>query len=97
MFYECRKQSLKSTLGILFISKFLVKLFSLQNLQVLFENGVNGILADEMGLGKTIQCVATICQIITMGATGPFIVVAPLSTLPNWKNEFQRFAPRVSH
>ena len=56
---------------------------------------MNGILADEMGLGKTIQCVATICHIITMGAIGPFIIVAPLSTLPNWKNEFERFAPRV--
>ena len=65
-------------------------------LQVLFENGVNGILADEMGLGKTIQCVALVCQIITMGAKGPFMVIAPLSTLPNWRNEFRRFAPRVS-
>ncbi|XP_052764762.1 lymphoid-specific helicase-like isoform X2 [Mya arenaria] len=64
-------------------------------LKVLFENGVNGILADEMGLGKTIQCVALMCQIVTMGALGPFIVIAPLSTLPNWRNEFKRFAPRL--
>lgn len=64
-------------------------------LKVLFENGVNGILADEMGLGKTIQCVALICQIISMGAHGPFLVVAPLSTLPNWRMEFKRFAPNL--
>lgn len=65
-------------------------------LQVLYENGVNGMLADEMGLGKTIQCVALMCQIVSMGAEGPFLVVAPLSTLPNWRMEFQRFAPHVS-
>ncbi|XP_045205485.2 lymphoid-specific helicase-like isoform X2 [Mercenaria mercenaria] len=64
-------------------------------LKVLFENGVNGMLADEMGLGKTIQCVALLCQIVTMGAHGPFMVVAPLSTLPNWKMEFKRFAPHL--
>ncbi|XP_052214522.1 lymphocyte-specific helicase-like isoform X2 [Dreissena polymorpha] len=64
-------------------------------LKILFENGVNGILADEMGLGKTIQCVALMCQIVTMGAQGPYIVVAPLSTVPNWHNEFRRFAPRL--
>jgi ATP-dependent DNA helicase len=53
------------------------------------------MLADEMGLGKTIQCIALITQIVTMGATGPFLVVAPLSTLPNWRMEFKRFAPYV--
>ncbi|XP_060582151.1 lymphocyte-specific helicase-like isoform X2 [Ruditapes philippinarum] len=62
-------------------------------LKVLYENGINGMLADEMGLGKTIQCIALITQIVTMGATGPFLVVAPLSTLPNWRMEFKRFAP----
>ena len=30
-----------------------------------------------------------------MGVTGPFLVVAPLSTVPNWVNEFKRFAPTV--
>ncbi|KAL4220426.1 hypothetical protein ACF0H5_020829 [Mactra antiquata] len=64
-------------------------------LKVLYENGVNGMLADEMGLGKTVQCVALMCQIVTMGAVGPFMVVAPLSTLPNWKMEFKRFAPNL--
>lgn len=27
---------------------------------------------------------------------GPFLVVAPLSTLPNWISEFKRFTPEVS-
>ena len=58
-------------------------------------NGINGILADEMGLGKTIQTVALFCHMYEMGVCGPFMVVAPLSTVPNWVNEFKRFAPKV--
>ncbi|CAB3999386.1 lymphoid-specific helicase [Paramuricea clavata] len=65
-------------------------------LKVLFENGVNGILADEMGLGKTIQCIALIAHLIENGVLGPFLVTAPLSTLPNWLAEFKRFTPGVS-
>jgi len=61
----------------------------------LWENGINGILADEMGLGKTIQTVALFCHMYEMGVMGPFLVVAPLSTVPNWVNEFKRFAPKV--
>ena len=56
----------------------------------LYENGINGILADEMGLGKTIQCIALFCYLYEMGVGGPFLVVAPLSTVPNWVNEFKR-------
>jgi ATP-dependent DNA helicase len=63
--------------------------------QLLYENGVNGILADEMGLGKTLQVIALFCHLIEMRVTGPFLVVAPLSTLPNWMLEFERFAPKV--
>ena len=70
--------------------------FTHRCLQTMFENGVNGILADEMGLGKTIQCIAAIAHLITMNVRGPFLIVVPLSTLPNWVNEFQRFAPKVS-
>merc|ERR1719225_2122873 len=61
----------------------------------LWEKGINGILADEMGLGKTIQTVALFCHLYEMGVQGPFLVVAPLSTVPNWVNEFKRFAPTV--
>jgi len=63
---------------------------------MLYENGVNGILADEMGLGKTIQCVALICDLVSNGIEGPFLVCAPLSTIPNWVAELKRFAPKVS-
>ena len=59
----------------------------------LFENGVSGILADEMGLGKTIQCIALIAHLLTKGVSGPFMVVAPLATLPNWVREFEKWMP----
>ncbi|XP_032367388.1 lymphoid-specific helicase isoform X2 [Etheostoma spectabile] len=65
-------------------------------LRMLWENGINGILADEMGLGKTIQCIAHIAMMIEKKVMGPFLVVAPLSTLPNWINEFKRFTPEVA-
>jgi len=61
----------------------------------LYENGLNGILADEMGLGKTIQCIALFSHLIYMGVSGPFLVVAPLSTLSNWIREFQRWTPSI--
>mmetsp|Transcript_62423 Transcript_62423/g.94280 ORF Transcript_62423/g.94280 Transcript_62423/m.94280 type:complete len:649 (+) Transcript_62423:306-2252(+) len=59
----------------------------------LFENGVSGILADEMGLGKTIQVIALIAHLLTQGVSGPFLVVAPLATLPNWIREFEKWLP----
>ncbi len=62
---------------------------------MLYENGINGILADEMGLGKTLQTIALFCHLMEMGVPGPYLVVAPLSTVTNWVNEFKRFAPAV--
>jgi len=61
----------------------------------LYENGINGILADEMGLGKTIQTIALFCFLYEQRVPGPYLVVAPLSTIPNWVNEFNRFAPTI--
>mmetsp|Transcript_1513 Transcript_1513/g.2056 ORF Transcript_1513/g.2056 Transcript_1513/m.2056 type:complete len:788 (-) Transcript_1513:75-2438(-) len=59
----------------------------------LFENGVSGILADEMGLGKTIQVIAMIAHLLTQNVSGPFLVVAPLATLPNWVREIEKWLP----
>jgi ATP-dependent DNA helicase len=64
-------------------------------LKSLFENGLNGILADEMGLGKTIQTIALLAFLREMGIFGPFLVVAPLSTLGNWIDEFSLWAPSI--
>jgi ATP-dependent DNA helicase len=61
----------------------------------LYENGLNGILADEMGLGKTLQTIAFISHLFEMKVYGPFLVVAPLSTIQNWSREFSRFSPSI--
>lgn len=61
----------------------------------LYENGLNGILADEMGLGKTIQTISFLAFLKEKGVHGPFLVVAPLSTLSNWIEEFARWTSDV--
>lgn len=53
-----------------------------------YYNQQNCILADEMGLGKTIQSIAFLHEVAQMGIRGPFLVVAPLSTIQNWQREF---------
>lgn len=57
----------------------------------LWQNGLNGILADQMGLGKTIQTIAFLSHLKGNGLHGPYMVIAPLSTLSNWLNEFERY------
>ena len=60
----------------------------------LYKNNLNGILADEMGLGKTIQTIALLAYLSeVMHNNGPFLVVVPLSTLSNWANELEKWAP----
>ncbi|KAF3858602.1 hypothetical protein F7725_011803 [Dissostichus mawsoni] len=51
-------------------------------------NRQNCILADEMGLGKTIQSIALLSEEYDAGVTGPFLIIAPLSTITNWEREF---------
>jgi superfamily II DNA or RNA helicase len=52
----------------------------------------NCILADEMGLGKTVQTVTFLEHLRTrVGVRGPFLIVAPLSTLGHWKREFEQW------
>jgi len=67
----------------------------LEWLKLLYKNGLSGILADEMGLGKTIQVIALICYLIETKQTGPYLIIAPLSTIPNWLAEFEKFAPAI--
>ena len=52
------------------------------------------ILADEMGLGKTVQLVS-VCEHLRRHekVREPFLVVAPLSTLPHWRREFEAWTP----
>lgn len=56
----------------------------------LWQNGLNGILADQMGLGKTIQTIGFLAHLKGKGLDGPYMIIAPLSTLSNWVNEVSR-------
>ncbi|PRW57711.1 CHROMATIN REMODELING 5 isoform A [Chlorella sorokiniana] len=62
-----------------------------------WSRGQNGILADEMGLGKTVQCASMVGYLSEVQQiAGPFLVVVPLSTVPNWIREFRKWIPSVN-
>ena len=62
----------------------------------LYEQGINGILADEMGLGKTVQSISVMAYLAEMhNIWGPFLVIAPASTLHNWQQEIAKFVPTL--
>ena len=46
-----------------------------------------------MGLGKTIQSISVVAHLRERGFTNPFMVIGPLSTLPNWEKEFKKWLP----
>ena len=72
------------------------QLKGLQWMISLYNNKLNGILADEMGLGKTIQTISLITYLVEKKHQGgPFLVIVPLSTLTNWNNEFEKWAPSI--
>ncbi|CAZ80174.1 unnamed protein product [Tuber melanosporum] len=48
-----------------------------------------------MGLGKTLQTISFLAFLREKGTLGPFLVVAPVSTLSNWVEEIARFAPEI--
>ncbi|HEY1318352.1 MAG TPA: DEAD/DEAH box helicase [Gaiella sp.] len=63
-------------------------------LRLLGDLGAGGILADDMGLGKTVQAIATLVSEREDGlASGPTLVVAPMSVTRQWARELERFAP----
>lgn len=48
------------------------------------------ILADEMGLGKTVQTISFLNHLFTQeNVTGPFLIIAPLSTIGHWQRTVQ--------
>ncbi len=63
----------------------------------LYRHGLSGVLADDMGLGKTVQALAFLLKVKNEQGSGPTLVVAPTSVLPNWDREIERFAPSLSH
>ncbi|XP_065360102.1 ATP-dependent helicase brm isoform X2 [Calliphora vicina] len=73
------------------------QLKGLEWLVSLYNNNLNGILADEMGLGKTIQTISLVTYLMDRKKVmGPFLIIVPLSTLPNWVLEFEKWAPSVA-
>ncbi|RLV96235.1 ISWI chromatin-remodeling complex ATPase ISW1 [Spathaspora sp. JA1] len=63
----------------------------------LYENNLSGILADEMGLGKTLQTISFLGYLrFVRNINGPHIVIAPKSTLDNWRREFNRWIPDIN-
>lgn len=78
--------------GHVFANGGRVRDYQAEGVSWLLANNVNdrsSILADEMGLGKTIQTAVYINTLATeLGLRGPFLIVAPLSTIPHWYREF---------
>lgn len=62
-------------------------------LALLHGHRLGGILADDMGLGKTLQLLALVAHTRARGDERPWLVVAPTSVLPTWRDEAARFAP----
>ena len=55
-----------------------------------WRKSANCILADEMGLGKTAQSVCFLNHLYNFeNDPGPYLVIAPLSTLPHWQREVE--------
>ncbi|KAJ5168096.1 uncharacterized protein N7482_003690 [Penicillium canariense] len=64
-------------------------------LYYMFMKQQNSILADDMGLGKTIQVIALFATLIQKHQCWPFLVVAPNSTVPNWRREIKKWSPGI--
>ncbi len=65
-------------------------------LQFLISYKLSGILADDMGLGKTIQTIAHIAvEKVNDRLHDPALIISPKSVVPNWIQEFRRFAPSL--
>lgn len=64
-------------------------------LQSLSKSNSGALLGDDMGLGKTLQVLSFLDWSIEyqseIGSNKPNLLVAPVTLLENWENEFQRF------
>ena len=73
-------------------------------LEFLGSLGLGACLADDMGLGKTAQVLALLvaerssrtADASDAIASGPTLVVCPMSVVENWRREAERFAPGLA-
>ncbi|KAG0435521.1 hypothetical protein HPB47_018438 [Ixodes persulcatus] len=54
-----------------------------------------GVLGDDMGLGKTIQVIAFLSGMFDADLIKSVLLIMPVSLIPNWKKEFQAWAPGI--
>lgn len=64
-------------------------------LQSLSKSGSGALLADDMGVGKSLQVLAYLDWSIeyqqVISSDKPSLIVAPVTLLENWENEYQKF------
>lgn len=65
-------------------------------LRFLREYNFSGCLADDMGLGKTVQTLALLQTLKDEKQLKTSLLVAPVSAIPNWEAEIEKFAPSLS-
>ncbi len=59
--------------------------------------GLGAVLADDMGLGKSPQTLAVLQAERDAGtATGPTLLICPMSLVGNWQREAARFTPQLT-
>jgi superfamily II DNA or RNA helicase len=70
--------------------------FGYRWLRFMHEYHFSGCLADDMGLGKTVQTLALLQSLKSENKLKTSLLVAPVSAVPNWEIEIQRFTPRLT-
>jgi SNF2 family DNA or RNA helicase len=66
-------------------------------LHFLQEYKLSGCLADDMGLGKTVQTLALLQSLKDEKQLSTSLLVVPVSAVPNWEMEIEKFTPGLTY